>query len=180
MGVCEVDHPDTQARKKRIVQQVFGDLPANVVYVSLDATQGDLRELPEHGFDRRVRAFFVLEGFLWYMPAEVARAILLAIVEIAAPGSQVIFDFILPYVVDGSCLLERAPEHRRYCEWRGEPILFGIEPKQLVTFLRDSGLGLVDEVGHDTLKRRYTAGGGRDIKVYPFLRIARAEVTPQV
>jgi methyltransferase (TIGR00027 family) len=180
LRVFEVDHPDTQARKKRIVQQVFGDLPRNVVYVSLDATQGDLRKLLEYGFDRRVKAVFVLEGFLWYMPAEVARAILAAIVEIAAPGSQVIFDFILPSVVDGSCALEGAPEHRRYCERRGEPILFGIAPEQLEKFLHESGLRLIDDVAQDTLKRRYTAGSGRDIKVYPFLRIARAEVNPRV
>jgi methyltransferase (TIGR00027 family) len=174
--VFEVDHPDTQARKKRIVRQVFGHLPTNVTYLSLDATQGDLRTLAEHGFDRRVKAVFVLEGFLWYMPADVARAILAAIVEIAAPGSQVVFDFILPSVVDGSCLLEGAQEHRRYCARRGEPILFGIEPEKLGKFLRECGLGLVDDVGHDTLKTRYTAGRGRDVKIYPFLRIARAEV----
>jgi O-methyltransferase involved in polyketide biosynthesis len=138
---------------------------------------GDLRTLDEHGFDRRVRAVFVLEGFLWYMPPEVARAILATIAEIAAPGSQVIFDFILPSVVDGSCLLEGAQEHRKYCARRGEPILFGIEPGQLAKFLHESRLRLVDDVGQDALKRRYAAGSGRDIKVYPFLRIARAEIS---
>ena len=177
--IFEVDHPDTQARKKRIVQKIFGDLPKNVVYVALNATKSDLRTLPQQGFDRGVRAVFVLEGFLWYMPPEVARTILAAVVEIAAPGSHVIFDYILPSVVDGSCLLEGAQEHRRYCERRGEPILFGIEPGQLAKFLNEIRLRLVDDVGQDTLKGRYAARRGRDLKVYPFLRIARAEVAAQ-
>lgn len=174
--VFEVDHPDTQARKKRIVGQIFGRLPDHVHYVSLDATKGDLRRLPDQGFDRRAKAVFVLEGFLWYMPPDVARAILTAIVEIAAPGSQVIFDYILPSVVDGTCALAGAREHRRYCERRGEPILFGIQPDQLAGYLRDLGLRLIDDIGDDGLTARYTAGARRDVKVYPFLRIARAEV----
>jgi methyltransferase (TIGR00027 family) len=174
--VIEADHPDTQARKKAIVQQLFGELPKHVGYVSLNATRGDLRQLPEHGFDRRERAVFVIEGFLWYMPPEVAREIMGAIVEIAAPGSQVIFDYILPSVVDGSCTLEGAAAHRKYCERRGEPILFGLDPERLKGWLGESGLRLVDDVGHDALKARYTTTSRRDIKVYPFLRIARAEV----
>ena len=172
--VFEVDHPDTQARKKRIVRRLFGDLPKQVEYLALDATQGDLRRLPEYGFDRQARAAFVLEGFLWYMPPDVATAILRAIVEIAAPGSQVIFDYILPGVVDGSCVLEGAQAHRKYCARRGEPILSGIEPEMLASDLRENGLQLVDDVGHDILKARYAAHARRPIKIYPFLRIARA------
>jgi O-methyltransferase involved in polyketide biosynthesis len=110
------------------------------------------------------------------MPPEVARAILAAIVEIAAPGSQVIFDHILPSVVDGRCTLEGAREHRRYCERRNEPILWGIAPESLAGYLAESGLRLVDDVGHDELRARYTRDARRAIKVYPFLRIARAEV----
>jgi methyltransferase (TIGR00027 family) len=178
--VFEIDHPDTQARKKKIVQQIFGQLPKNVEYLSLDATRGDLRQLPDHGFDRSVKAVFVLEGFLWYMPPEVARGILSAIVEIAAPGSQIIFDYILPSVVDGTCQLEGAQKHRAYCAKRGEPILFGIDPGELASYLRGLGLRLVDDVGNDVLKARYTAGSRREIKVYPFLRIARADVEKAV
>ena len=174
--VFEVDHPDTQARKKSIVRRLFGELPTNVDYVPLNATQGDLRRLPDLGFDRQARAVFLVEGFLWYMPPDVASAILRALVEISAPGSQVIFDYILPAVVDGSCLLEGARAHREYCTRRGEPILSGIEPEQLGAYLRENGLGLLDDVGHDVLEARYTAQSRRRIKIYPFLRIARARV----
>jgi O-methyltransferase involved in polyketide biosynthesis len=110
------------------------------------------------------------------LPPAVAREILAAIVGIAAPGSQVIFDHILPAVVNGSCQLEGAQAHRKYCELRGEPILFGIEPHELASYLRESGLRLIDDVGSDVLKARYTAHSRREIKVYPFLRIAWAEV----
>jgi methyltransferase (TIGR00027 family) len=174
--VFEVDHPDTQARKKEIVRRLFGELPPNVDYVALNATQGDLRRLPDLGFDRRVRAVFVLEGFIWYMPPDVARAILRALVEISTPGSQVVFDYILPSVVDGSCVLEGAQAHRKYCARRGEPILSGIEPDQLGTYLRENGLSLLEDVGHEHLKARYTADSRRRIRIYPFLRIARASV----
>lgn len=174
--IFEVDHPDTQARKKKIVQRLFGELPKRVEYIPLNATRGDLRRLPEHRFDRSSRSVFVLEGFLWYMPPKVARSILVAISEIAEPGSQVIFDYILPSVVDGTSVLEGAAQHRRYCERRGEPVLFGIEPQQLAEYLRQNGLRLIDDVGSDTLKVRYADQGRREIKISPFLRIARAQV----
>jgi methyltransferase (TIGR00027 family) len=175
-AIFEIDHPDTQARKKRILQQLPGGLPKNVHYISLNATRGDLRELPQHGFDRKAKAVFVLEGFIWYMPPEVASDIFAAITEIAEPGSQVIFDYILPSVVDGTCTLEGAQKHRAYCAKRGEPILFGIEPDQLAEYLRATGLSLIDDMGQDGLKARYTQGSRREIRIYPFLRIARAEV----
>jgi len=173
--IIEVDHPDTQERKLRIVQRRLGELPRHVRYVPVNATRGDLRDLPEHGFDRALRAVFVLEGFLWYMPPDVARDILAAIAEISAPGSQVIFDHILPSVVDGTCTLEGAPQHRVYCARRGEPILFGVEPERLAGELAGLGLRLIDDVGAEELAARYTANSRWPIRIYPFLRIARAE-----
>jgi len=88
----------------------------------------------------------------------------------------VVFDYILPSVVDGSCVLEGAQAHRKYCARRGEPILSGIAPEQLGAYLRENGLGLLDDVGDEDLKERYTADSPKRIRIYPFLRIARAEV----
>ncbi|HMI84024.1 MAG TPA: class I SAM-dependent methyltransferase [Polyangiaceae bacterium] len=172
--IFEVDHPDTQRRKTEIVRRIFGRLPEHVRYLPLDATRGDLRQLPERGFERSSPTVFALEGFLWYMPPDVARAILQAIAELAAPGSEVIFDYILPSVVAGTCLLEGAEKHRQYCARRGEPILFGIEPEQLARYCTEVGLSLLDDIGGDALSARYTTGARLPIKVYPFLRIARA------
>ncbi|MBK8259664.1 MAG: class I SAM-dependent methyltransferase [Polyangiaceae bacterium] len=173
--IFEVDHPDTQARKRRIVQQVVGPLPNNVLLIPLNATQGDLRKLPDYGFDLSKKAIFVIEGFLWYMPPETARSILLAIREMAAPGSQVIFDYILPSVVDGTCTLEGAKAHRAYCERRGEPILFGLNPNKVEAYLQGVGLTLVEDVDSTQLRDRYVRGEAP--KIYPFLRIARCTVS---
>jgi hypothetical protein len=49
------------------------------------------------------------------MPPDVARAILRTIVAVAAPGGLVLFDYILPSVVDGTCRLVGARRHARYC-----------------------------------------------------------------
>ncbi|HWO24079.1 MAG TPA: SAM-dependent methyltransferase [Kofleriaceae bacterium] len=176
--IFELDHPATQARKKEIVRRIFGDLPKHINYVSWDAQQQDLQQLPELGFDRNTRAVFVLEGFLWYMSPEDARAILRSIAQVAAPGSVVIFDYILPSVVDGSCTLEFANKLREQLAQRGEPIRSGIEPEHLASYLRENGLRLVDDVGHDQLRERYMGRGGWKIKIYEFLRIARAETDP--
>jgi methyltransferase (TIGR00027 family) len=175
--IFELDHPDTQSRKQRIVRRHFGALPKNVDYVGLNATHDDLRELLAHGFDPRTPALFVLEGFLWYMPPAVASSVLRTIAAIAAPRTRVIFDYILPSVVDGSSELEGAQEHRSYCSDRGEPILFGVAPEQLPSYLREHGFRLTDDVGHENLAERYTSGSRRPIKIYPFLRIATAQVS---
>jgi methyltransferase (TIGR00027 family) len=174
--IFELDHPDTQSRKQRIVRRRLGGLPKNVDYIALNVTRGDLRELLAHGFDPRARALFVLEGFLWYVTPEVAGKLLRTIAAIAAPGSRVIFDYILPSVVDGSCELEGAQAHRAYCADRREPILSGIDPSELPRYLHEHGLRFVDDVDHQMLAKRYTRSSHRPIKIYPFLRIAVAEV----
>jgi len=176
--IFELDHPATQARKKEIVLRIFGDLPKHIDYVSWDARQRDLQQLPELGFDRDTKAVFVLEGFLWYMPPEVARATLRSIAQVAAPGSVVLFDYILPSVVDGTCTLEYAKETREQLAKRGEPVLSGIEPEHLASYLRENGLRLIEDVGHDRLRERYMRSNRRKIKIYEFLRIARAETDP--
>lgn len=174
--IFELDHPDTQHRKQRIVRRRLGGLPDNVNYIALNATHGDVRELLAHGFDPRTPALFVLEGFIWYMPEAVACNVLRTIAAIAAPGTRLVFDYILPEVVDGSSVLEGAREHRAYCAERGEPVLFGIEPAALRDFLQDHGFRLLDDVGHEVLVR-YTRRSAKPINISQFLRIATAEVS---
>ena len=93
--VFEIDLEETQAAKKRIIQNIFGNLPSHVAYLPLDITAGNLySSLIESGFDESKPALFIMEGLLCYLPPEIVLQLLRNIGQNAAPGSSILFDTI--------------------------------------------------------------------------------------
>lgn len=168
-SVLEIDHPNTQASKLRILRDLHGTLPPNVTYAGFDAATDDLATIWRNSLDTRNPTVVVLEGLLWYLPLEVGSRLLGTISSLIARGSLIIFDYILPSQVNGTCDLEGARQHRDFVSRVGEPIQSGIEPHDLPAYLRSVGLHLIDDVTAADLTQRY----GR-IKMHPFFHIARA------
>jgi methyltransferase (TIGR00027 family) len=73
--VFEVDHPDTQAVKQRIVGDVLGGLPAHVRFVPVDFDHDDLAAALERaGLVVGRRTFVLWEGVASYLTPETARS----------------------------------------------------------------------------------------------------------
>ena len=69
--VFEVDHPDTQAVKRRLLAAELRAMPANVVWVPVDFLRDDFgRCLVEAGYSTDVPTFFIWEGVTNYLNAE--------------------------------------------------------------------------------------------------------------
>ena len=101
------------------------------------------------------------------------------IAERSAPGSQVVFDYMLEEVVQG--LDYSAYGARRtvyFVAMRGEPYVFGIAPRRLKAFVNMRGLALLSDLGPDDLTRRYLihSSGSVSGKIAEFVRIVHAEV----
>src|SRR5262249_33733695 len=68
--VFEVDHPMTQAAKKRVIARRLGALPGHVTFVPIDFSTHTLdRVLPAAGFRPDARTFFICEGVTHYLSA---------------------------------------------------------------------------------------------------------------
>jgi len=65
--VFEVDHPATQASKMEQVRKVFGKIPFQVTYVSVDFVGETLDKLLTYGFDPSLKTLFIWEGVTLYL-----------------------------------------------------------------------------------------------------------------
>jgi methyltransferase (TIGR00027 family) len=94
--VFEVDHPATQAYKRRRA----GSLPRrarSLTYVTVDFEKDDLvARLAESGHRADVPTAWVWEGVVMYLSLEALRTSLAAIARSSAPGSRVIVNYHTP------------------------------------------------------------------------------------
>src|SRR5262245_37921206 len=73
--VFEVDHPMTQAEKKKMVVRRLGTLPPHVTFVPIDFGTHTLDTvMPDAGFRTAARTFFICEGVTHYLSAPTVDA----------------------------------------------------------------------------------------------------------
>ena len=154
LRVFELDLPRTQAYKKKRVREVFGELPGHVTYVPIDFAQQSLDEVLDiAGYDRKKKTLFIWEGVTMYIPESAVDATLRAVVRIAAPGSQIVFDYFLESALQAraSALQEIAKNVAAV----GEPFVFGVPGQDGSAFVQARGLRVVSDFGSGDLGARY-------------------------
>jgi methyltransferase (TIGR00027 family) len=164
----ELDHPATQRYKRRAF-----DPPANLslqpadfsaAALSASALSGAaLPGLPEApGMPAGGPAVFVAEGLTMYLGPDAVAALLRACAAAGAPGSIVVFTFMVP---DARGRL-RFRGSRGVGAWLrsvGEPFRWGISVADLPAFLAPLGLRVRETADSETLRERYVAPLGVDI-----------------
>jgi methyltransferase (TIGR00027 family) len=176
----EIDLPTTSQDKQKRVHKLLGALPDWVSYVPIDFNTQTLSDvLGRAGFATDRMTFYVWEGVTYYIQEAAVDATLRFIAANSAPGSQIVFDYMLKDVVQG---LDYSPYGARpvvfFVANHGEPYVFGIAPAQLKNFVNRRGLALVSDLGPAELTRRYLidSDGAPRGKISGFLRIALAQV----
>ena len=146
----EVDYGPTQECKRRRLQEIFGSLPTHVMYVALDFTRDELpTQLRKHGYSAKERTLFIWEGVTMYLPAAAIQSTLRTIRDHAAPGSTVVFDYLLR-----THPAMNNPRSQQVV-W-GEPLIFGFDGNA-TEFVRQEGLEVVEDfLTSSARSRRYT------------------------
>lgn len=155
LAVFEVDHPATQAWKRRRLAEAGIAPPVGLTFAPVDFEQQGLRDgLSAAGFDPTRRSFFTWLGVVPYLSEAAVVATLTAIAGLPG-GGEVVFDYADPPE-------SLSPEHRAAHQRRadrvaelGEPWLSYFEPPQLHARLRELGFGAVDDLGLRDLAQRY-------------------------
>jgi methyltransferase (TIGR00027 family) len=84
----ELDHPATQADKRRILDEMSADV-TGVAYAAADFIVDDVGSaLADAGHDADVATLFLVEGLLIYLPEHVIVALLTALRARATPASR--------------------------------------------------------------------------------------------
>jgi len=121
----EVDAPPTQQAKREVIRR--HGLPDHAVrYVPCDFERDTLAErLGEHGFDAHARSLVAWWGVSFFLSEAAVRQTMADVASLTAPGSQFMFDYLDPAVVDGSTAFRGARRARAAVARRGEAYRFG-------------------------------------------------------
>ncbi|MBI4832531.1 MAG: SAM-dependent methyltransferase [Candidatus Lindowbacteria bacterium] len=174
--VFEIDHPDTLAAKRELVQQMLGGVPSRVVFVEIDFNRQSLKEvLKAAGFDAKLRTFFIWEGVTNYLTEEAVSATL-RFVSATVAGSQIVFTYVHRGVLENPASFEGTRALARTLQRLDEPWTFGLDPAELPGYLKGCGLGLIEDLGSVEYRTRYMGSQRRHLKGYEFYRAALAQV----
>jgi len=127
----EIDHPATQRHKLRNCPTTDGER-LHFLPVDLSVAALDREALIKNNFDPTHRTFWIAEGLLMYLPADIVSSLMKTLGSLSAPGSQFAFTF-MEKQSDG---LIRFDSQSKLVDWwlrgRGEPFLWGTTRDELV------------------------------------------------
>ncbi len=158
LRVFEVDHPATQAVKRKRLKKVVDPPPPQVTFVPVDFDTQTLAErLTASGYEERCKTLFVWQGVVHYLTKEGVNSTLEFIAHHSAPGSAVIFDYVYSdYMQDTSH--GEVERMQRSARVTGEGLVFGIARGQAAPFLAQRGFTNIRDVSAADLKRMYFSG----------------------
>jgi methyltransferase (TIGR00027 family) len=176
----EVDLPKTSEMKRARLAEVFGAVPDYVRYAPIDFDTQKLQDvLPPLGYDPKQRTFFILEGVTMYVVEAGNGATLDFIRKYSAPGSRLVFDYLLRPVIEGKYEGYYAADYLAFAvAQRGEPYVTGWMPPEASAFVQKHGLVVVEDVGDQELIQRHLLGsdGKPDGRLLNWQRIIEAQV----
>jgi methyltransferase (TIGR00027 family) len=146
LKVFEVDHPATQAWKRRRLEEAGIAIPDSVVYAPVDFERENLSEqLAAAGLDPCVRTAFTWLGVVPYLTLE---AIAATLTEVAAHsgGAEVVFDYSEPRDRIDPALLAQHDERAARVAEIGEPFRGYLVPEELHRQLRSLGFAEIDDL----------------------------------
>lgn len=145
LAVFEVDHPSTQAMKR--ARCAASALISEPHWVAADFERESVADaLRRSAFEPAQPAFFAWLGVTHYLRPAATRATLAALAEVAAPGSELVFDYSLP------------PRQIGFSDWPlaaglglltaalGEPLVGGIKPETLAQWAAETGWNVVEDL----------------------------------
>ena len=175
--VFEVDHPATQALKRRLVGRA---VPAggrgHVRFVPADLSEADLAVVLRQAGLRRERTAVVWEGVTNYLDARSVDATFAGLTSVTAPGSRIIFTYMDRRALDGTGDFGGVAEWAATVRAAGEPFTFGLVPDELPGYLAERGMRLTVDRSARQAADEYLEPLGRSEPAAPFYRIAQAEV----
>ena len=175
VAVFEVDHPATQAWKRRMLDAAGLTPPPRLHFVSMDFERQDLRAtLAEAGFRFDAPALFAMLGVAIYVERAALQSTWALVAAMPAGTAELVFD----YAADFSA----APEPTRAAYQAmadraaaaGEPWRTYFEPAALETDLLHAGFASVQDLDAAAITRKLFAGRTDGLAPGPFAHFVRA------
>src|SRR5580658_4493078 len=154
LRVFEVDHPATQAWKRARLHELNVATPANLAFVPMNFEQQSLIEsLRISDYRSDAAGFFSWLGVTWFLTPD-AIFDTLRMVASTAPGSEIIFQYMLPVAPLDEESRQRLELLHNWAAARGEPFVTFFEPADLVERVRKLGFAEVSHFGPEEANAR--------------------------
>jgi methyltransferase (TIGR00027 family) len=159
LRVFEVDHPATQAEKRRRLEAARVAEPAHVVYVGCDFEREIFVDaLAAAGFDRRQPSFVFWLGVTAYLTHEAVYAALAAVAALPG-GEEIVFDYAAsPETIDDQAARTAHEDLARKVAAAGEPLRAYFDPPALHAQLTALGFSEIEDLGAEEVAARYAPG----------------------
>jgi methyltransferase (TIGR00027 family) len=158
LRVFEVDHPSTQAWKRKRLAQVGIPVPSSMTFAPVDFTRETFDDgLRNAGFDESAPAFFSWLGVTMYLEPEIVLGTLRAIREMQS-SNAVVFDYAVPRETLGLVGRFALDAVSRRVKKAGEPFKGFFAPSELVSKLRELGYTHIEDLGSAEIDERYFRG----------------------
>ncbi|MBN1965562.1 MAG: class I SAM-dependent methyltransferase [Anaerolineae bacterium] len=153
--IFDLDTPATQAHKTALLEAAGVTAPPQRTNVSIDFNHERLIDaLTAAGYAPGRKTLFIWEGVTYYLPLATVDATLSFIVDNAAPGSILGFDYMI-----ADDLTERfgASESRAAMQamYTAEPLHFGLAIANVESFMAARGFDVVEHITAAEMEQRY-------------------------
>jgi methyltransferase (TIGR00027 family) len=156
LKVFEVDHPATQAWKRRRLEEAGIAIPASLTYAPVDFERENLtQQLAAAGLAPEIRTFFTWLGVVPYLTKD-AIASTLAQIAGHPGGGEVAFDYSEPRETLDPGLQAYYDARAARVAAIGEPFLSHFRPDDLHQQLRAMGFAEIDDLDMPGLVTRLT------------------------
>jgi len=156
--VFEVDHPATQAWKRKMLAVAGIVALESARFVAVDFEKDSLRRrLKAAGFDERVPTVTAWLGVVPYLTTEGFRATMRLLARFTA-GSEVVFDYSQPREVLPPVEQLMHDSLSARVALSGEPFQLFFTPAQLAEELEWLGMRVVEDLDSSSMTARYLAG----------------------
>ncbi|MDY6932346.1 MAG: SAM-dependent methyltransferase [Halobacteriota archaeon] len=165
----EIDHPSVIDKKKKIVKKILNELPDHVSFIPIDFDSQSLSTaLDENGYDPASKTLFIWEGVTQYISKE-ANDDTLKYVAQAAPGSEIVFTYVLKSFISGEYVHDAVKTlYKRVCKASNPLFIYGLDPTGIRDHLERYSLSLIEEVGSEEFENRYIRSVDLDLQIKPF------------
>ncbi|MET0341357.1 MAG: SAM-dependent methyltransferase [Polyangiales bacterium] len=170
--VFEVDHPATQAHKRRAAS-ALAVRARSLRYVACDF-EGDAleRALAASGFDPDAPTVWIWEGVPMYLPEVAVRATLAALARLSAEGSLLIATYVTPQLVSAGPRIGRVL--LRLFDRLEEPIRYTATPDDFAARLAEAGFFVLTDAAPKDAAPYYGVERHRPTSLTPAERIVVA------
>ena len=178
LEVFEVDHPATQEFKLHRLAELGWKHPAKLHFIPIDFTKESLTELTRSSsYDPKIKSFFSWFGVTPYLTQEEVLATLHSIVNVAPPGSTVVFDYTDTNIFIPEKMSPQMQESLKFLQKIGEPMKTGgFKPSKLTEDLASLGFQLKENLSPSDIEERYLQGHMDEFHTFEYVHLACAIV----